>query len=97
MSKNPDDWWSIEPHYHNDNPDGWVVYHHSTYPDTSVLAGYPSRQWVRHYPTLAEAQAEYPVAEVLDYSTKEPPPILPHVAPDWFDPDAAGERWDDDY
>lgn len=84
----------------------WWLVEHATYPESSVLAGQPLRRMVRAYDTAAEAQAAAPDAELLDHSTG--PWIttadsladlseLPSCPPDWFDEEAAGEHWDDDY
>lgn len=96
------DYLTIEP----DQRDGVVVYGHGTYGENSVLEGQALRQYLKHFETIEEAKVEYPTAEVLDHSTKEWRPAnesladasgLPSVAPAWFDPADAGERWDDDY
>ena len=84
--------YTIEP-----APDGngYIVWGHGEYESTSVLAGAPLRQLVESFPTLEEAQAEWPGAEVLDHSTRVPY-TLPPSPPDWFDPADAGEQWDED-
>ena len=88
------EWWTIE----EDGRGGYVVYEHGVYEETSVLAGLPSRTYIRHFDTVEEAQDAYPEATVsgstkMDYAGVE----LPHSPPDWFDPADAGERWEDDY
>lgn len=96
---------TIEP-YRETLFQGFAVYGHGVYPDSSVLAGQPSRTFLDMGDTLEALQAEWPTAEVIDHSTK---PFrtgnetlaelsgLPACEPDWFDPADAGERWDDDY
>lgn len=86
--------------------EGFAVYGHGTYPESSVLAGQPSRSCLDMGDTLDALRAEWPHAEVIDHSTK---PFrtgnetlaelsgLPPTPPAWFDPAAAGERWDEDY
>ena len=85
------EWLSIEP----DKRGGVIVYGHGTYEETSVLAGYPLRQWIKHFDTVEEAQKAYPTAEVKEWPTKMDVE-LPRVAPSWFDPGAAGEVWDEE-
>ena len=47
----------------------FAVYEHSTYPPTSVLAGQPRRVFVDGwFATVAEAQAKYPEARVIEGS-----------------------------
>jgi hypothetical protein len=81
------------------------AYGHGTYPQSSVLAGHSSRVFLGGG-SVEELQAEFPGADVLDHSSKawsDPNGSLadhsglPSCAPGWFDPMAAGERWDDDY
>lgn len=71
-----------------------AVYEHGENEPTSVLAGYPTRIYRGAYKSLAEAQAVFPEAQVVDSSTRNDP-VLPHTAPSWFDPLNAGEVWDD--
>ena len=73
------------------------VIEHGVYESGSVLEGLPKRTYVDCYLTLEEAAAAHPTAEVLNHSTKEQGNPLPEVAPDWFDPTYAGERWNEDY
>ena len=96
---------TIEP-YRDTLFQGFAVYGHGVYPESSVLAGQASRSNLDMFETLEDARREWPFAEVLDHSTR---PFrtggesladlsgLPRSEPDWFDPAAAGERWDDDY
>lgn len=97
------DWISIEP-YADGFFNGFAVYGHGVYPEHSVLAGQPSRAHLDMFETLEDARREWPFAEVVSYSTKvrhgdtlEELSGLPECPPDWFDPTAAGERWDADY
>jgi hypothetical protein len=83
---------TIEP---ADTGVGVVVWEHGEYGPASVLAGNPLRRWVRSYPTVEKAKADWPRARVLDHSTRVPVTVS-HTPPDWFDPANAGERWDDD-
>lgn len=82
--------------YHNY---AYGVYAYDTWPMSSVLGGQSRRTYIREYPTLEEAQAEYPNAEINVHKPYIPDPELPlsPIAPSWFDPADAGERWDDDY
>jgi hypothetical protein len=48
------------------------VYEHSVYEDSSVLAGQSRRQWLDDFETLAEAEAAYPHAVVVEGSTYNP-------------------------
>ena len=75
----------------------WLV-NHGEYPSGSVLEFQYRRSLVKWYHTLAEAVFEHPEVEVKEWSTKViPTPELPHTPPAWFDPEIAGEVWDDDY
>ena len=85
--------FTIEP---SDDGTGAVVWRHGTYPSSSVLAGAEFRQYTEPYPTVAEAQAAYPEAKILEHSTRVPFTIPPSP-PAWFDPADAGERWDEDW
>ena len=85
--------YTIEP---PSNGVGVVVWGHGEYGESSVLAGAPLRQLMESFPTLEEAQAEWPGAEVLDHSTRVPY-TLPPTPPAWFDPADAGEQWDEDW
>lgn len=86
------DWLSIEPNGRG----GFTAYGHGTYEPTSVLAGQYMRCYLESFDTIEQAQAAYPAAEYVAGSTRvdtDPGPC----APAWFDPAAAGERWDEDY
>lgn len=72
------------------------VYRYDTYPESSVLAGQERRSFIDSFPTLAEAQAEYPEAEWNGDGTGYREIVIPRDPPEWFDPANAGETWDDD-
>jgi len=76
--------------------DEFGVYRYSTYPRGSVLEGQEKRSALGTYPTLAEAQATHPDArwEGDGASGYREIPI-PHTPPEDFDPEIAGEVWDD--
>lgn len=76
--------WTIEPGgrgatYRHE--DGFTVYGHGVYDRYSVLAGQDLRRFEGHYPTLAEAKAAYPRAEVID-GTSYSPVSLSHLSDD---------------
>lgn len=72
------------------------VYKYDVYPESSVLAGQERRTFKGEYDTLEEAQHEHPEAEWNGEGCGYREVFIPHTAPDWFDPDAAGEVWDDE-
>jgi len=92
--------FTIEP---SDN--GVAVFGHGVYERGSVLEGQPRRTFIDRFDTAEEALAEYPRAEEKACSTKvtalgdslADASGLSQTSPPWFDPTAAGERWDDDY
>jgi len=90
---------TIEPLYRDDGrQDGYGAYEHGVYEKSSVLAGQPSRTFRGGFDTVEKALEWFPLADVLEHSTKQDvETMLPRTAPDWFDPADAGERWDDDY
>jgi hypothetical protein len=72
------------------------VYRYSTYGPGSVLEGQEKRQALGRYGTLAEAKREHPEAEWQgEGSTGFRDIPVPHTAPEGFDPEYAGEVWDD--
>jgi len=95
------DYYTIEPYADPfGGPGGVAVYGHGTYPDSSVLAGQSRRAFLDSFPTVEEARAEWPHADVLDHSSKVwrgsslvEISGLPECPPDWFDPADAGETW----
>lgn len=83
--------------YHTINADnqlGFIVYAWGHYPEDSVLAGQPSKQYVKAYDTLEEAQTEYPDAGMSSKWT-EPQVSLNHL-PGEDDP-VPGGMYPDDY
>ena len=89
---------TIEPGSHGatyNSNEGFTVYGHSTYGEGSILEGQDMRCYLDHFGTIEEAQKAYPTAELIQGSTYYHFTI-PHTAPDWFDPDIAGEVWDDE-
>ena len=88
------DSYTIEP---SQDGDGYWLVAHGEYEESSVLAGQPSRTLTCWYATKAEATANNPEAEVLEYNTRVDVEMPVHP-PDWFDPLFAGEVWhEDDY
>lgn len=61
--------------------DKYTVYEHGVYPESSVLAGCPSRKWLDEFETLEEAQAAYPDAKHYAMSSFTP------FNPSWVDGD----------
>jgi hypothetical protein len=59
----------------------FVVYEHTTYPRTSVLAGQPCRKWIDSFATLEEAKTKFPTA-VECVGTTYQPPSLNHLPDD---------------
>lgn len=82
---------SIEP-----SGNCWWLCQRGIYDSSSVLEGQPFRQLVKPYSTLEEARADNPGVEV-DKCGSQPETYIPDVAPSWFNPLDAGERWNDDY
>jgi hypothetical protein len=82
---------TIEPVVSKGN-DQWAVYSYSEYEDWSVLAGQSRRVFLDSFSSVEEAIAKYPLAQVLDHSTKVRH-TMPDTPPDWFDPLDAGEEW----
>lgn len=77
--------------------DEYGVYRYDTYPESSVLAGQERRSFIDSFPTLAEARAAFPDAEWNGEGSGYREIFIPETPPAWFDPSAAGERWEDDY
>jgi hypothetical protein len=59
------------------NTPNYGVYRYDTYPRHSVLAGQRRRQFLDSFPTLEEAQAKYPGAELCGCGYQ--PPYLNHL------------------
>lgn len=72
------------------------VYSYGTYEASSVLAGQERRSALGSFDSLEEAQLAYPGAEWVDGSLYHEVTVS-QSAPDWFDPEAAGEVWSEDY
>lgn len=75
--------------------DVYGVYSYGTYGRGSVLEGQEKRSFVAQYETLAEAKAEHPNASWDGDGSQYREVTVPHMAPSWFDPLAAGEVWDE--
>jgi len=75
------------------------VWGHSTYGDSSVLAGQCRRRRIECFETIEKARAEYPGATVCDgamsaWANRENMyGFSRSVQPSWFDPADAGESW----
>ncbi len=74
--------------------DEFGVYRYSEYPAGSVLEGQEKRSALGTYPTLAEAQREHPDARYAAGSQYREVTV-PRTPPEDFDPEIAGEVWDD--
>jgi len=59
--------YTVEP---DDRSDRFVVYGHSFYPASSVLAGQQMKSYMGIYVSIDEALKEYPKAEVLGFKTE---------------------------
>ena len=72
---------------------------HGVYSSSSVLEGNDYRQLMECFDQdLEAAKAKYPTATVIDGEWCPAPAVMPLSAPDWFDPDDAGEAWgEEDY
>jgi len=71
--------------------DVWV-WGFGTYPRWSVLAGQDMQKRIEGFDSLEEAKAVYPMLPVVDGKPMRVA-ASSDVAPDWFDPMAAGEEW----
>ena len=91
-------WYTIEPSRHDEGQ--WDVISHGIYERGSVLEGQPKRSFIFGAPTKDECVV-YCEGECIDYILREGssyhPQPMSDLAPDWFDPADAGERWNDDY
>jgi hypothetical protein len=77
--------------YHHE--DEYGVYRYDTWPD-GILKGQERRTMLDKFDSLEEAKAEYPTAGVSGSGYRKI--HIPETPPEWFDPEAAGERWDED-
>jgi hypothetical protein len=75
--------------------DLYGVYEYGVYGRGSVLEGREKRTLKGQFDTLDEAKQAFPDAIEAGCGYREV--VIPHTPPSWFDPDYAGERWDDDY
>lgn len=74
---------------------GFAIYRYDEFPESSVLAGQVRRTFMAGgFETEAAALAAYPGAEIG--GSYIAPPAIPDAAPDWLDPEAAGESWNGD-
>jgi len=90
-----DEYLSIEP-VEFDGATEYEVIEHGVYPESSVLAGQPSRRVIDSARTIEELQQKYPQATTSDVSTHMPSefgPAVSDVPPDGFDEADIGERW----
>jgi len=78
------------------NGKGVTVYGYGTYPRYSVLAGQTRKVFLDQFDSVEQAKAAYPKAKQGAGYIVSSDPLGP-LAPDWFDPAAAGEQWNDDY
>jgi hypothetical protein len=87
----------IEPCANGTHPwDGetYAVYRYDTYPEYSVLAGQTRRSFVDSSTDRNQLKRDHPEASISE-SSGYVPITIPHTPPDWFDPEIAGEVWDD--
>jgi hypothetical protein len=76
----------------------FVVYGWGVYGRESVLEGSERKVFEDAFPTLAEAQAAFPEAQVLEFPSGPAQGGMSDCAPSWFDPGACGEVWsEEDY
>jgi len=87
----------------NEGPGEIWVWEIGEYEDSSVLAGQTRRARLDCFDTVEEAQKAYPDATVSEGCSLHAQNVMDRdsfahsLAPGWFDPADAGERWDDDY
>jgi hypothetical protein len=87
-----DDLYAVEDRRHGD----FNVYVSHTNKDRgSVREGLYDTIMIDSVPTFEEAEIKYPGIYLAE--GKQEPDQMSSSPPDWFDPYAAGERWDDDY
>jgi hypothetical protein len=72
------------------------VYSYDVFPEGSVLAGQERRRFVDSFPTLEEAQQNFPQAHWTGGGSGYRAVPIPETPPAWFDPAAIGERWSED-
>lgn len=77
--------------YANPSGEGYAIYHHFIYPNSSVLAGQSGRAYLEGADTLEELTAKYPGVEVLGHSTYiDPATVQPSGSPEDYE-----EPWDE--
>jgi len=74
------------------------VWEHSIYPLSSVLAGQTRHVRVEKFSSVQEAQDAYPSAKHIEpfshaFNREASASFARSPAPDWFDPNDAGEQW----
>jgi hypothetical protein len=79
---------------HSRYGDGADVFGWTTYERSSVLAGQPQKVFIDAFPTIEDAQAEYPNANISSHWT-EPQVSLSHLPGD--DDFVPGGAYPDDY
>ena len=82
--------------------DSYTVKGHGQHPKHSVCYGQTRIVFLGNYDTEAEARAAFPQlpTDGSEWGNKfidKDLTRMPSVAPAWFDPMDAGERWDGDY
>jgi len=85
---------AVEPDRFGDGVMVWL-WGFGTYEPHSVLAGQPMISRLEAFTSLEDARRAWPDVEVLDYVPR-PVAQVSQIPPRWFDPAAAGERWDED-
>lgn len=76
----------------------FAVYEHSTYARHSVLAGQPCRRFIEGgFTTVADAQAKYPDARVIEGTTHRSVDSMTAHLPGDDDPDPFGDYDPTDY
>jgi len=62
----------IKYHTYTIEPDdgSFVVYGHSSYPASSVLAGQPMKSYLESFDSIEDAKKNFPKAEALEFKTE---------------------------
>lgn len=63
------------------HPQAFALYKLDEFPESSVMAGQPRKTFLDFYPTVEDAQEEYPSAS-LSHPAAEPQPSYNHLPPD---------------
>lgn len=74
--------------------DKYGVYAYGVYERGSVLEGQEKRSLLGLYDTIEDAREDFPGADETGCGYSEH--VISDIAPSWFDPTAAGERWSED-